>query len=88
MRDRKIKHIRFSVTSKCNFKCIFCDSEGFIPKTSELTLKEITKLCKILAEVLKVTRIKFLQAGNLYVEKKLSKSYEMFQNYAFIKIFR
>ncbi|KKN17389.1 hypothetical protein LCGC14_0966310 [marine sediment metagenome] len=59
MRDRKIKHIRFSVTSKCNFKCIFCDSEGFIPKTSELTLKEITKLCKILAEVLKVTRIKF-----------------------------
>lgn len=62
MRDncnREIKHIRFSVTSKCNFKCIFCDSEGFIPKTSELTVKEITKLCKILAEVLKVTRIKF-----------------------------
>ncbi len=69
MRDRKIKHIRFSVTSKCNFKCIFCDSEGFIPKTSELTLKEITKLCKILAEVLKVTRIKFTGGEPLFREE-------------------
>ncbi|MFX0188329.1 MAG: GTP 3',8-cyclase MoaA [Candidatus Hodarchaeota archaeon] len=57
--NRKIKHIRFSVTSKCNYKCIYCDKEGFIPKTTELTLDEITKLCRILAEVLKVTRIKF-----------------------------
>jgi cyclic pyranopterin phosphate synthase len=57
--DRKIKHIRFSVTSKCNYKCIYCDKEGFIPKTTELTIDEITKLCRILAEVLKVTRIKF-----------------------------
>ncbi len=61
MRDscnREIKHIRFSVTSKCNFDCIYCDSEGFMPKTSELRVDEITKLCKILAEVLKVTKIK------------------------------
>ncbi|MFX0035734.1 MAG: GTP 3',8-cyclase MoaA [Candidatus Hermodarchaeota archaeon] len=57
--DREIKHIRFSITSKCNYNCIYCDQEGFIPKTSELTVKEITKLCKILAEILKVTRIKF-----------------------------
>ena len=57
--SRKIKHIRFSVTSKCNYKCIYCDKEGFIPKTTELTAEEITKLCQILAEVLKVTRIKF-----------------------------
>ena len=62
MRDkcnREIKHIRFSITSKCNYKCIYCDQEGFIPKTSELTVEEITKLCKILAEILNVTRIKF-----------------------------
>ncbi len=57
--NRKIKHIRFSVTSKCNYKCIYCDKEGFIPKTTELTADEITKLCRILAEVLNVTRIKF-----------------------------
>ncbi|MFX1311925.1 MAG: GTP 3',8-cyclase MoaA [Promethearchaeota archaeon] len=57
--NREIKHIRFSVTSKCNYNCIFCDQEGFVPKTSELTLEEITKLCKILAEILNVTRIKF-----------------------------
>ncbi|MFX0024540.1 MAG: GTP 3',8-cyclase MoaA [Candidatus Hermodarchaeota archaeon] len=62
MRDkcnREIKHIRFSITSKCNYNCIYCDQEGFIPKTSELTVDEITKLCKILAEILNVTRIKF-----------------------------
>ncbi|MFX0019146.1 MAG: GTP 3',8-cyclase MoaA [Promethearchaeota archaeon] len=57
--NREIKHIRFSITSKCNYNCIYCDQEGFIPKTTELTVDEITKLCKILAEILKVTRIKF-----------------------------
>jgi cyclic pyranopterin phosphate synthase len=57
--NREIKHIRFSITSKCNYNCIYCDQEGFIPETSELTVEEITKLCKILAEILNVTRIKF-----------------------------
>ena len=57
--NREIKHIRFSITSKCNYNCIYCDQEGFIPKTSNLTVEEITKLCKILAEILNVTRIKF-----------------------------
>ncbi|MFW9818894.1 MAG: GTP 3',8-cyclase MoaA [Candidatus Thorarchaeota archaeon] len=56
--DREIKHIRFSITSNCNYSCIYCDQEGFIPKTSELTVDEITKLCKILAEILHVTKIK------------------------------
>ena len=56
--NRKIKHIRLSVTSNCNCNCIYCDHEGFVPKTSELTVEEITKLCKILAEILNVTRIK------------------------------
>ena len=61
MRDkcnREIKHIRLSVTSKCTYNCIYCDREGFIPKSNELTVKEIIKLCKILAEILEVTRIK------------------------------
>ena len=62
MRDncnREIKHIRFSVTSNCNYNCIFCDREGFIPKTTELSVNEITQLCRILAQILKVTKIKF-----------------------------
>ena len=62
MRDksyREIKHIRFSVTSQCNNSCIYCDKEGFAPKTTELTVEEITKLCRILAQILNVTRIKF-----------------------------
>lgn len=57
--NREIKHIRFSLTSQCNYDCIYCDNEGFIPKTTELSEDEITRLCKILAEILKVTRIKF-----------------------------
>ncbi|MFX1496675.1 MAG: GTP 3',8-cyclase MoaA [Promethearchaeota archaeon] len=57
--NREIRHIRFSITSKCNYNCIYCDQEGFIPKTSDLTVEEITNLCKILAEILNVTRIKF-----------------------------
>jgi len=57
--NREIKHIRFSVTSQCNYDCIYCDNEGFIPKTTELSVDEITRLCKILAEILNVTRIKF-----------------------------
>jgi len=57
--NREIKHIRFSVTSNCNYDCIYCDREGFLPKTTELSVDEITQLCKILAQVLKVTKIKF-----------------------------
>ncbi|KKK80963.1 hypothetical protein LCGC14_2818230, partial [marine sediment metagenome] len=56
--NRKIKHIRFSVTSKCQYSCLYCDSEGY-SKTNELSVEEITKLCKLLAEILRVTRIKF-----------------------------
>ena len=56
--NRNIKHIRFSLTSKCQYSCLYCDSEGY-SKTHELTIEEITKLCKILAEILNVTRIKF-----------------------------
>ncbi len=57
--NREIKHIRFSVTSNCNYQCIYCDREGFLPKTTELSVNEITQLCRILAQVLKVTKIKF-----------------------------
>ena len=56
--NRNIKHIRFLITSKCQYSCLYCDNEGY-SRTHELTVEEITKLCKILAEILEVTRIKF-----------------------------
>lgn len=56
--NRKIKHIRFSLTSKCQYSCLYCDREGN-SRTNELNVEEITKLCRILAEILNVTRIKF-----------------------------
>ncbi len=56
--NRKIKHIRFSITSKCQYSCLYCDREGY-SRTNELSVEEITRLCKILAEILDVTRIKF-----------------------------
>jgi GTP 3',8-cyclase len=57
--NREIKHIRFSVTSSCGYDCIYCDKEGFKPQKKELSVKEIKKLCRLLAEILNVTRIKF-----------------------------
>jgi len=56
--NREIKHIRLSVTDKCGYNCIYCDNEGFISKTNQLTVEEITKLSRLLAEILDVTRIK------------------------------
>ncbi|KKK41837.1 hypothetical protein LCGC14_1177580 [marine sediment metagenome] len=67
--NRKIKHIRFSVTSKCQYSCLYCDSEGY-SKTNELSVEEITKLCKLLAEILNVTRIKFT-GGEPLCRKKI-----------------
>jgi cyclic pyranopterin phosphate synthase len=57
--NREIKHIRFSVTSECNYNCIYCDKEGYLPKKEELSVEEITKLCYLLAKILNVQRIKF-----------------------------
>ena len=56
--NREIKHIRLSVTSKCNYNCIYCDKEGINPTTNVLSVEEIANLAQILAKVLKVTRIK------------------------------
>ncbi|MFO8018295.1 MAG: GTP 3',8-cyclase MoaA [Promethearchaeia archaeon] len=64
--DREIKHIRLSVTAECTYNCIYCDSEGFSPKKKLLTVNEITKLCRMLAEILNVTRIKLTGGEPLY----------------------
>ena len=57
--NRTIKHIRFSVTSDCSYDCVYCDKEGFLPQTILLNVEEITKLCRLLATILNVTKIKF-----------------------------
>jgi len=64
--NREIKHIRFSVTSDCDYNCIFCDHEGFIPKKNNLSVEEITNLCYVLAKILNVKRIKFTGGEPLY----------------------
>ena len=56
--NREIKHIRLSVTSECDYNCIYCDKEGNIQQKEILTRDEITKLTRVLAEILNVQRIK------------------------------
>lgn len=55
---RQIKHLRLSITPKCSYKCIYCDKEGLGSNINELSLEEITELCKVMAQILKVKRIK------------------------------
>ncbi len=80
---RRIKHIRFSITSKCQYSCLYCDSEGY-SKTNELTVEEITKLCKILAKILQVTRIKFTGGEPLCREEII----EIIRNVANLKLYK
>lgn len=77
--NREIKHIRLSITSKCNYNCIYCDNEGIISKTNMLTVEEITKLARILAEVLKVTRIK-ITGGEPLCRKEIVQIVENINN--------
>lgn len=51
---RKISHLRLSVTDRCNFKCSYCLPDGVIcpiPKASQLTISEISKLCSVLTKM-------------------------------------
>ncbi|MFW9876748.1 MAG: GTP 3',8-cyclase MoaA [Candidatus Thorarchaeota archaeon] len=81
--NRKIKHIRFSITSKCQYSCLYCDSEGY-SRTNELTVEEVTKLCKILAEILNVTRIKFTGGEPLCREEII----QIIQNVSDLKLYK
>jgi len=81
--NRTIKHIRFSITSKCQYSCLYCDREGY-SRTHELTVEEITKLCKILAEILNVTRIKFTGGEPLCREEII----QIIQNVSDLQIYK
>jgi len=43
---RLIRHLRISVTSKCNLSCIYCHMEGENPSDDELSVEEIALICK------------------------------------------
>ncbi len=43
---RVIRHLRISVTSKCNLKCIYCHMEGELPSDDEMSVEEIARICK------------------------------------------
>jgi len=44
---RKVNYLRFSVTDRCDLRCVYCMKEKmqFLPKKEILTLEEIERLC-------------------------------------------
>ena len=47
---RVIKHLRLSVTSRCNLNCIYCHREGESSK-DEMDVEEIEKICRAFYEL-------------------------------------
>ena len=43
---RAIRHLRISVTTRCNLNCIYCHMEGENPSGNEMSVDEIAKICK------------------------------------------
>jgi len=43
---RVIRHLRISVTTRCNLNCIYCHMEGENPSGNEISVDEIAKICK------------------------------------------
>lgn len=43
---RRIDYVRFSITDRCDLRCVYCMSEGmtFLPRNQLLTLEEIVRL--------------------------------------------
>lgn len=51
---RNIDYLRISVTDRCNLRCIYCMPQGgveWLPHESILTFEEITRLCRLFAEL-------------------------------------
>ncbi|RLI84014.1 MAG: GTP 3',8-cyclase MoaA [Archaeoglobales archaeon] len=44
---RVVKHLRISVTSKCNMSCIYCHNEGMSEVGEDMDLDEIVEICKV-----------------------------------------
>lgn len=43
---RVIRHLRISVTTRCNLNCIYCHMEGEKPSGDEMSVDEIARICK------------------------------------------
>ncbi len=43
---RVIRHLRISVTRRCNLNCVYCHGEGETGGGDELSLEEIERICK------------------------------------------
>ncbi len=57
---RSVRYLRFSVTDRCNFRCVYCMPEGglpFVPRAEVLSFEEIERLTRIFVE-LGVTRVR------------------------------
>lgn len=50
---RHINYVRFSVTDRCNLRCVYCMDEGmrFVPRARLLTLEELAALGRSLVEL-------------------------------------
>ncbi|HAO32369.1 MAG TPA: GTP 3',8-cyclase MoaA, partial [Candidatus Competibacteraceae bacterium] len=50
---RGIDYVRFSVTDRCDFRCVYCMSERmtFLPRARILTLEELTALGRAFVEL-------------------------------------
>jgi len=50
---RKVDYVRFSITDRCDFRCVYCMSEDmtFLPRAQILTLEEIFTLASAFVEL-------------------------------------
>lgn len=60
-RGRRIEYLRISITDRCNFRCIYCQSKGpfeFLPHEEILTFKEIESIVRVGVKLgIKVVRL-------------------------------
>ncbi len=51
---RRISYLRFSVTDRCNLRCIYCmppQGVPWVPRSQILTYQEIEKICRVLVSL-------------------------------------
>ncbi len=48
---RAIRHLRISVTSRCNLRCLYCHREGEFSVGMEMDVDEISKICRAFYEL-------------------------------------
>jgi cyclic pyranopterin phosphate synthase len=50
---RQVNYVRFSVTDRCDFRCVYCMSEQmtFLPRAKVLTLEELAALGRAFVEL-------------------------------------